>query len=230
MFTAFQNLTSAVRKGGTALSSEGVLAPDHPAWIAYAKGMSPVMQFPAKLLAEHLDPNGNQPLTVLDIAAGHGLFGLAFAQQNPQAQITALDWPTVLSVAKQHAQERNLTNQFRTLSGNAFETNFGDTYDIVIIANLLHHFDPDTCITLLQKVHRHLNKNGQVALLEFVPNDDRITPAEDAAFALVMLATTPQGDVYTYQELNTMCVEAGFSKTTFQPLGHDEQQAVIAHK
>lgn len=230
MQTAFQNLTTAVRQGGTALPQDGMLSPDHPAWTAYAKGMAPVMRLPAKLLAEYLDPQADQSLSVLDIAAGHGLFGLAFAQRNPHATITALDWPNVLAIAQQHAQNRNLTNRFHTLSGNAFDTDFGDSYDIVILANLVHHFDQKTCLTLLTKTHQHLKPNGRVAMLEFIPNNDRISPPEDAAFALVALATTPQGNVYTRNELNALCLQAGFSHTDHHPLGHNEQQVLIAYK
>jgi hypothetical protein len=71
MQTAFLNLTTAVQKGETALGQKGTLAPDHPAWTAYAKGMAPVMQFPAERLAEHLDPHPDRGLSVIDIAAGH---------------------------------------------------------------------------------------------------------------------------------------------------------------
>jgi hypothetical protein len=69
-----------------------------------------------------------------------------------------------------------------------------------------------------------------VAILEFVTNDDQISPKEDAAFALVMLATTPHGDVYTFDQLKFMCSKAGFTHTTFHALGHGEQQVVIGHK
>ncbi len=230
MQTAFQNLTTAVQKGGTALSQNGFLAPDHPAWMAYAKSMAPVMQLPAKLLAQYLDPKANQPLAVLDIAAGHGLFGLAFAQQNPKTTVTALDWPNVLTVAQTHAQKRDLSKQFKILSGNAFDTNYGNPHDITILANILHHFESNACITLLKKVHQNLSPNGRVAILEFIPNADRVSPPEDAAFALVMLATTLHGDVYTYDELNDMCLQAGFSHTHLHALGHDEQQVVIGFK
>ncbi|MBT4137508.1 MAG: methyltransferase domain-containing protein [Candidatus Latescibacteria bacterium] len=230
MLTAFQNLTTAVQKGGTALPQEGTLAPDHPAWTAYAKGMAPVMKWPAQLLAEYLDPKADRPLNILDIAAGHALFGLAFAQRNTQATVTALDWPNVLTVAQTHAEEHDLLEQFKTLSGNAFETEFTETYDITILANILHHFNQDTCITLLKKVHNNLNQSGRVAILEFIPNNDRISPPEDASFALVMLATTPQGNVYTFDELNTMCLASGFSRTESHALGHGEQQVVIGHK
>ena len=34
------------------------------------------------------DPTADRPLKILDIAAGHGLYGLAFATKNPQVEIT----------------------------------------------------------------------------------------------------------------------------------------------
>src|SRR5436190_8984101 len=35
---AFDQLTAAVRKGGTAISEEGTMAPDHPVWVDFARG------------------------------------------------------------------------------------------------------------------------------------------------------------------------------------------------
>jgi len=41
------------------------------------------------------------------------------------------------------------------------------------------------------KLHRALKPGGKVATLEFVPEEDRVSPAVPAAFALIMLAETP---------------------------------------
>ena len=54
--------------------------------------------------------------------------------------------------------------------------------------------------------------------LEFVPNDDRVTPATEAAFAIVMLASTPGGDAYTFAEFERMFGNAGFRKTELHPM------------
>ncbi len=40
---------------------------------------------------------------MLDIAAGHGLFGIAIANRFPKAHVTALDWANVLAVAQENA-------------------------------------------------------------------------------------------------------------------------------
>jgi Methylase of polypeptide chain release factors len=62
-----------------------------------------MMAMPAQLMAGLVDPQADRKLKILDIAAGHGLYGLAFAAKNPQAEITALDWSAVLEVAKENA-------------------------------------------------------------------------------------------------------------------------------
>jgi hypothetical protein len=57
-----------------------------------------------------------------------------------------------------------------------------------------------------------------VAKLEFVPNEDRISPPMPAGFSLIMLATTADGDAYTLSELTAMYSEAGFQGITGHPI------------
>jgi hypothetical protein len=81
-----------------------------------------------------------------------------------------------------------------------------------LIANFLHHFDPPTCTAFLRKVHASLGPGGRAAIVEFVPNADRVTPPMAAAFSMMMLATTPCGDAYTFAEIESMSKNAGFSR------------------
>ena len=48
---AFQNLTDAVRKGGTVSGEAGTVAPEHPLWVEFAKSMIPLMAKPAQEIA-----------------------------------------------------------------------------------------------------------------------------------------------------------------------------------
>ena len=59
----------------------------------------------AKWIAEYLAAQQGSVKKVLDIAAGHGIFGIEIAKQFPEANIVAVDWPNVLEVAKEQAQE-----------------------------------------------------------------------------------------------------------------------------
>src|SRR6267143_5056594 len=213
-----KNIAEAVRKGGTALPDEGTIGPENPVWVKFARAMGPMMAMPSQLIPKLVDPQANQKLKILDIAAGHGLFGIGFARNNPQAEIVALDCAPVLAVAKENARQAGLTDRYSTIEGSAFDVEFGSGYDLVLLTNFLHHFDPPTCETLLRKVRTALVEGGRAVTLEFVPNDDRVTPPDTAAFSMMMLCSTPAGDAYTFAELERMFNNAGFTHSAIYPL------------
>lgn len=226
----FKDLAGAVRKGGTVASAEGTIAPEHPIWVKFARAMTGMMAMPAQLMASLVTQNANRKLKILDIAAGHGLYGIAFATKHPETEVVALDWPNVLEVAKENAAKAGVADRYQTKAGSAFDVDYGTGYDLVLLTNFLHHFDPPTCEKLLRKVHAALASDGRAIILEFVPNEDRISPPETAAFAMVMLGSTPAGDAYTFKELEHMCTDAGFTHSEIHQLPPSIQQVVIAQK
>jgi 2-polyprenyl-3-methyl-5-hydroxy-6-metoxy-1,4-benzoquinol methylase len=226
----FRNFAAVVRNGGSLDTDGGTVAPDNPIWVKFARAMAPMMALPAQLMAKLVDPTADRKLKILDIAAGHGLYGLAFAKNNPQASVVALDWPKVLEVAKENAEAAGVADRYSTIEGSAFDVEYGTGYDLVLLTNFLHHFDPPTNETLLRKVHAALADGGRAITLEFVPNDDRISPPESAAFSVMMLGSTPAGDAYTFRELQQMLANAGFAASELHPLPPSIQQAVISQK
>jgi predicted nicotinamide N-methyase len=223
-------MADAVRKGGTAMPDDGTIGPENPVWVTFARAMAALMDLPSQLMAKLVDPQGDRKLKILDIAAGHGLFGIAFAKNNPQVEVTALDWKAVLEVAKENAQKAGVADRYNTIEGSAFDVEYGSGYDLVLLTNFLHHFDAPTCETLLRKVHAALADGGRAVTLEFVPNEDRVTPPDAAGFSMMMLISTPSGDAYTFSELERMAANAGFSRSTLHPLPPTIEQVVISEK
>lgn len=210
---AYQQLTDCVRKGGTMLEEQGTVTPENPVWEDFARSMAAMMRQPAQDIADRIGVATMGPCKVLDIAAGHGIFGITLAEQNPEVEVHAVDWPNVLEIARQNAAAAGVAPaRYHLLPGSAFEVDFGDGYDLVLLTNFFHHFDPETCEGLMRKVHAALKDGGRAVTLEFVPNEDRVTPPAEAAFALVMLASTPSGDAYTFSEFDGMFRRAGFSR------------------
>ncbi len=229
MKNAFEDLTNAVRKGGTTLPEEGTVAREHPEWVTFARAMAPMMAGPAQWMAQLVRSWPKQPTRVLDVAAGHGLFGIEVAKVSPKTEVVALDWANVLTVAEEGAKAAGLGNRYRTVPGSAFEAEFGKGYDLVLLTNFLHHFDPATCEALLRKVHAALAEDGRVITLEFVPNEDRVSP-ESADFSLIMLATTPLGDAYTFAELERMFNNSGFGRSELHPVPRSKQHVLVTYK
>lgn len=128
------------------------------------------------------------------------------------------------------ARKAAVAERYSTIEGSAFDLDFGDGYDIILPANFLHHFDAETCETLLRKVHRTLADGGRAVTPEFIPNEDRVSPRSPAAFSLMMLGATPAGDAYTFRELQRMFTDAGFSRSALHSLPGSFQQVVISQK
>jgi cyclopropane fatty-acyl-phospholipid synthase-like methyltransferase len=226
----FKDLAAAVRKGGTTMSEEGTTSAENPVWVEFARAMGPLQAMPAQLLANLLREESGKKLRVLDVAAGHGIFGITLAQQNPGAEVTALDWPDVLEVAKENAEKAGVIDRYGLLAGSAFDVDYGSDYDLILITNFLHHFDPETCEKFLKRVHDALAEGGRAVTLDFVPNEDRVSPPEAAKFSLVMLSSTPRGDAYTFSELERMFANAGFSRSELHELPPAINQVVISYK
>jgi 2-polyprenyl-3-methyl-5-hydroxy-6-metoxy-1,4-benzoquinol methylase len=215
---AFDNLTESVRKGGTTMDAQqGSMTPEHPMWEEFARSMAVMMRMPAEAIAEIVGIEQLGACKVLDIAAGHGVFGITLARHNPQAEIHAVDWRNVLPFARRNAEEAGVAERFREIPGDAFEVEFGEGYDLALLTNFFHHFDAETCTRLMRKVHASLKDGGRAVTLEFVPEEDRVSPPVAASFAMVMLGTTPSGDAYTFSEFERMFRDAGFSRSESYP-------------
>lgn len=225
---SYRKLTDIVRKGGTTLEAQGTVTPENPIWEDFARSMAAIARPQSEAIANIIGASEMGACKVLDIAAGHGFYGIAIARHNPQAQVYALDWQNVLPFATGNAKSAGVAERHHLIPGDAFEVEFGDDYDLVLLTNFFHHFDPPTCEMLMRKVHAALKDGGRAVTLEFVPDANRVTPPIEAAFALTMLISTPAGDAYTFAEYDEMFRNAGFSRNESIPL--PPQHIIISHK
>lgn len=226
----FDALTEAVRIGGTASQSGDNTKPNDEIWVLFARSMAPLTRSAAEFIAGVLHAEEGKPCKVLDIAAGHGMYGVTIAKKNPKAEIVACDWPQVLQVAQENARKAGVAERYSVRPGSAFEADFGSGYDYVLLTNIFHHFDVPGCEKLMRRVHAALKPGGKAVTLEFVPNEDRISPLTAARFAIIMLASTDAGDAYTFSEYEKMFRNAGFGRTILQPVPEMPQQLLISEK
>jgi hypothetical protein len=136
----------------------------------------------------------------------------------------------VLAVASENAQKMGVADRYRTIPGDAFKVDFGSGYDLVLFTNFLHHFDAAQCETLLRKAHASLKAGGRIAILDFVPDENRVSPPMAAGFVLTMLTNTKSGDAYTLAEYQLMLTNTGFGSAAMLDLPGGAQRLILTSK
>jgi ubiquinone/menaquinone biosynthesis C-methylase UbiE len=173
----------------------------------------PINESAARTLAQHLTLSSTgQPVPVLDLAAGSGVWGLALAQSSEQVRVTALDWPEVIPMTRQTVARFGLTDRFSFLEGDLLEADFGGPYRVATLGHILHSEGEPRSRALLAKVFRALDSGGTIAIAEYLVNPDRTGPVSGLLFAVNMLVSTEQGNTYSFQEISRWLSEAGFGQ------------------
>jgi hypothetical protein len=116
----FKDLTAVVRSGGPTAERNWMLHSDPAIWVTFAQAMIPIVRMAAMETEKIIHTTG--AVKVLDIAAGHGIFGITVAQNNPQAEVVGLAYGPVLEVAKQNAELMGVAERYSTRSGDALES------------------------------------------------------------------------------------------------------------
>jgi 2-polyprenyl-3-methyl-5-hydroxy-6-metoxy-1,4-benzoquinol methylase len=151
------------------------------------------------------------PVKVLDIGTGSGVWGIAMAQKSPKVTVTAVDWPNVFKVTRKMTQKFGLADRFQYVAGDLAEVDFGNGYNIATIGHILHSEGPERSQHLLRKVSYALVPGGTVVIAEFLVNQERTGPLNGLIFAVNMLVNTESGDTFSLEEIRGWLEASGFT-------------------
>lgn len=178
------------------------------------------MSYPAaQALAGEMDFGSSQePVKVLDLAAGSGVWGIALAQSSPQVQVTAVDWPEVIPVTKKSVERfTDIADRFSFIEGDLHDVDFGSGYTLATLGHILHSEGEGLGRKLLAKTYDALASGGTIAIAEFLVNEERTGPLNGLFFAVNMLVNTQNGNTWSFEEIAAWLEEAGFDNPRTVP-------------
>lgn len=178
----------------------------------FVEDIFPMSYAAATVLAEHLRlPDAKQPVRVLDIAAGSGVWGIALAESSLQVRVTAVDWPAVIPVTKRIAKRHNVADRFTYVEGDMSKVDLGAGHTIATLGHIIHSEGETSSRTLIKRVFDALAPGGTIVISEWTPNQTRTGPANALIFAVNMLVNTDEGDTYTFEEIRSWLSDVGFT-------------------
>lgn len=229
-WTGLPRLADAVKKGGSILEMHAETR-ENPFWEQFAQSSASLV-FPSAMvidgvLGKWIDSKGR--CRVLDIAAGSGIYGFMLAK-HPSVELTCLDWPNVLEKTREWARRLDVdAKRVRYLPGNLFEVDFGGPYDLIVLSNVYHHFDPPTCFALTKKVAAALTPGGRVAVNDVVYDPTLGNPGA-AMFSVIMLFWTKKGESFSLADYTKWLADAGFGKPEVYPSEGTPASWLLAEK
>jgi ubiquinone/menaquinone biosynthesis C-methylase UbiE len=174
----------------------------------------PMSYASAQMLADHLElAETNKPTSVLDVAAGSGIWGIALAQKSPQVEVTAVDWAGMIPTTKRITKKFGVSDRFKFIEGDIGDVDFRTGYDIAILGHILHSEGEERGRKLLKKAFGALKSGGTIAIGEWLVNDERTEPLPSLMFAVQMLVNTEHGNTFSFNEIKSWLEEAGFKNT-----------------
>jgi hypothetical protein len=229
---ALRRLPEAVRRGGTVMT-ENAETPEYAYWEDFAANAPAIARPTAEKVAEILGPlmATRSKMNILDLACGHGLYGFTLARHLPRARVWSLDWPNVLVVAERHAAHMCVAERVSMIAGDMFQVPLGGPYDVVVIANVLHHFSEKRGTELLRRAAAVTTPQGIVVLVGFVVDDQppALNPAPHL-FSILMLVWTTEGQAHSAVAYRRMLAAAGYENPALHGVPSLPMQIITASR
>ena len=166
----------------------------------------------AQALAEILEISKiSELISVLDLAAGSGVWGIALAQRSYMVRVQAVDFPAVIPITQKVAKRCGVENQFTYTEGDLATADFGSGHHIALLGHILHSQGMAESRALIRKTYAALAPGATIVIADCLTNTDRTAPLFPLLFAVSMLVHTKDGDTFSFEEIRSWLEESGFA-------------------
>lgn len=156
--------------------------------------------------------NPGQARKLIDVGGGSGTYTLAFLGSTPGMKATLFDLPPVIEMARDRIQSAGMSDRVTLVSGDFYEDELPPGHDLALLSAIIHQNSLEQNEALYSKVYQALDSGGRIVVRDHVMSADRTQPLEGAMFAVNMLAGTPGGGTYTFDEIKEGLTAVGFSR------------------
>lgn len=184
---------------------------DGPAWNLYQRAMAEGARDFAPFVAKELPVAAGASLC-LDVAGSHGLIGAALCRAHSGLRCVVLERPEAIPEAQRLATEAGTADLVSFRECDILKDEYGQDADVVVLANILHHFSPDVNRGILGRARRALKRGGSIGIFDIeAPRPDAAPEAAGDAAALFFRITSNSA-CFSGEDYLTWLNETGFAE------------------
>ena len=191
--------TEAFVRTGNPLDVHDIIRGDQ--WTTYQRGMHALARLSAGEVVRRVKlPAG--AAAMLDIGGGHGAYSVAFCREHPGLRATILDLPEAVAAAAPILAAEKLGGRVVHRAGDALTDDFGEAeWDLVFIAQLVHHFDVETNAGIVRHAAAALKPGGRIAILDVLRPEKPGRRAQAGALLDLYFAVTSNSGTWSAEEI-----------------------------
>lgn len=182
----------------------------------------------ARKIVKAVQPGSARNL--IDIGGASGTYTIAFLKAAPEMKATLFDRPAVIQIARNRLIEAKMLDKVQLVPGDFYVDELPGGHDLAMLSAIIHQNSPEENVDLFRKVLRAMVTGGRIIIRDHVMEPDRTKPKDGAIFAVNMLVNTEGGSTYTFDEIRTWLMQAGFANVRLLKVGEHMDALVEAFK
>jgi len=227
LWESWSELTSKVKKHGVnETPASSVRNADELS--AFIGAMHVVGMPLARKIVKAVQPGAARNL--LDVGGASGTYITAFLKAVPEMKATLFDRPAVIQLARDRLIEAGMLDRVQLVPGDFYVDELPGGHDLAMLSAIIHQNSPGENVELFRKVLQAMVSGGRIIIRDHVMEPDRTKPRDGAIFAVNMLVNTEGGSTYTFDEIRTWLMQAGFTNVRLLKVGKHMDALVEAFK
>lgn len=179
-------------------------------WPLYQQAMAEGARDFAAFVAREL-PVPKGATLCLDVAGSHGLVGAALCRAHPGMRAVVLERKEALPEARRLADGAGIADVVSFRECDLLNDEYGEGADVVVLANILHHFGPETNRDILQRARRALRPGGRIGIFDIEAPEPSAPPEAAGDAAALFFRITSNGRCFSGQDYLGWLKDSGFA-------------------
>ncbi|HEY5956308.1 MAG TPA: methyltransferase [Polyangiaceae bacterium] len=191
----------------------------------FSEGVEAWTSVTASTLPDRYDFSRHHRL--LDVGGGTGSYLVPILKRHAEMRATLFELPPSADVARSRLASQPTRSRIEIVEGDALFDPLPGGHDIVLLAAVVHLFDPEKTMLLLRRIRESVSTGATLLLVDHWMNSTHVQPQMGAILAGTYLLFSGHAASYSLDEAQSWLAQTGWRFVSFQHVA-GEHSLIVA--